>query len=174
MTSSEQTYRYTRECTKCGWSEERALAIRDAAFELVPSSWEPCPKCAAQSWSSSLEQPTLTPELLLEWASDASLYLMSQDEELVLANEEYLATMLNILDNELGLPHKHGIIIEAMCVMVYDNINTINNTPSPERTRRAERVLNELTKRKPLVVEYKNMVMDYVQKVVFPRLDIAI
>lgn len=110
----------------------------------------------------------------MEWASDASLYLMSQDEELVLANEEYLETMLNILDNEQGLPHKRGIIIEAMCVMVYDNVNTINNTPSPERTRRAERVLNELTKRKPLVVEYKNMVMDYVQKVVFPRLDIAI
>ncbi len=110
----------------------------------------------------------------MEWASDASLYLMSQDEEILLANEEYLGTMLDILDNELGLPHKRGIIIEAMCVMVYDNMNTINNTPSPDRAQRAERVLEELAKRKSLVLTYKNMVMGYVQQVVFPRLDIAI
>ncbi|HRO98974.1 MAG TPA: hypothetical protein PLN54_06015 [Flavobacteriales bacterium] len=98
---------------------------------------------------------------------------MSQDEELVLANEEYLETMLNILDNELGLPHKRGVIIEAMCVMAYDNLNTINNTPSPEQAGRANRVLQELTKRKSLVLTHKNLVMDYVQKEVFPRLDIA-
>lgn len=174
MMSAEQTYRYTRECTKCGWCEERALAIRDAAFHLVPSRWEPCPNCSAQSWSGSLEEPKLTTALLLEWASDESLHLTDEDEELILADEEYIETMLNILDNELGLPHKRGIIIEAMCVMVYNNVNTINNTQSPDRTRSAERVLNELTKRKPLVIAYKNMVMGYVQKVVFPKLDIAI
>jgi hypothetical protein len=174
MTNAEETYQYSRHCTKCGWSEERALGKRDAAFQLVPSRGEPCPNCSAHSWSGGLEQPNLTPELLTEWATDATLYLMDQDEELLLANEAYVETLLSVLDKGVALPQKHGIIIEALCIIVFDNLNPQNTLPSAEREQTAQRVVAELVKRKPMVLEHRHAVMDYVQKVVFPKLDIAI
>ncbi len=174
MTKTEETYQYSRHCTKCGWSEVRSLGKRDAAFQLVPSRSEPCPNCSAQSWSGGLEQPTLTPELLTEWATDPTLYLMDQDEELMLADEAYLETLLAVLDKGIALPQKHGIIIEALCIIVFDNLNPQNNLPSAEREKTANRVIAELIQRKPIVLEHRHAVMDYVQKVVFPRLDIAI
>ncbi len=174
MTNADESYQYSRHCTKCGWSEEQTLSKRDAAFQLLPSRSEPCPNCSAESLFGGLEQPALTPEILTEWATDPTLYFMEQDEELVLADEAYVETLIAVLDKGVALPQKHGIIIEALCIIVFDNLNPQNNLPSAEREQTAQRVVAELIKRKPMVLEHRHAVMDYVQKVVFPKLDIAI
>lgn len=164
---------HDRRCTKCGWNEERSLERRDAAFQIVPSSSEPCPNCYARSWAGGSEQATLTPELLTEWATDATLYLVEQDEELMLADDSHVETLLAVLDSGIALPENRGIIIEALCIIVYDGLNSENPLPSAERQHVAQRVIAELIERRPAVLEHRTAVMDYVQRVVFPRLDIT-
>lgn len=110
----------------------------------------------------------------MEWATDATLSLLEQDEELLLADYTHIDALLAVLDNGTALPEKRGIIVEALCIVVYDNLNPENPLPSSERERIADDVIDELLKRMPTVLEHKNAVMDYVQKVVFPRLGMPV
>jgi hypothetical protein len=60
-------------------------------------------------------------ELLKEWATNHELFLMPQDEELLLADGKYLDDILNILDT-LSIPdQKINLLLDALCVIVYDN-----------------------------------------------------
>jgi len=69
---------------------------------------------------------------------------MPQDEELLLAEEKYLDSILNILDNEAILDHKRNLLMDALCVIVYD-YSIDDNKQQDENLK--ERVIKELNKR---------------------------
>ncbi|MDQ2793912.1 MAG: hypothetical protein M3Y12_07890 [Bacteroidota bacterium] len=109
-------------------------------------------------------------EILLEWATNASLHLMLQDEELFLADENYVELMLDVLDNCEILPTKKEVIIEAMCVIIYDNLHEENQEADKDLV---QKIRNELLSRKQLVIAAEHGIMNYIKEVVFPVLGIS-
>ncbi len=117
--------------------------------------------------------PILDRELLAEWAKNEELYLMPQDEELLLADEQYLEIILNILDDSETLPHKKYVLLDALCIIAYDNSVSDDIVFNPELDLNLKkRVLEELKRREKLLVQAGDWIMGYIKKVVYPQLEI--
>ena len=97
-----------------------------------------------------------------------SLEISEQDEEIILAEAKYLDLLLRLLDSPSTLDRKRKVIIEALCVLLYDN--TIQDDILEVNDELAGKVRNELIKRRKVVIESKDWIMDYVKEVVFPQL----
>lgn len=93
-----------RECSECGHQNEIEVSKKEAAFELVDVNTilgQSCEKCSSKKVTTSYQRPDLDFELLKEWATNQELFLMPQDEELLLADGNYLNDILAILDTVL-------------------------------------------------------------------------
>jgi len=141
----------------------------DAAFELVDIDkvlGNACQICSSSSFTTTYQRPDLDYELLKEWATSPDLSLMPQDEELLLADEKYVDMILQVLDT-ISIPeHKRDLLIDALCIIVYDN--TIDNLQPNDILK--SRVINELNKRQDKLKLADNWIMDYIKKVVYPQL----
>lgn len=160
-----------RTCIGCGYSQAINVTNREAAFELVDHAdvfGVECPRCRSSKFASSREIPEYDFELLSEWAVNEDLMLMSQDEDLMLADGKHLEIILPILDSNLTLASKRELIISALCVIVYDHSN---RSIEGKDDGLKKRVIMELNCRKELLIQAKNSIGDYVQKVVFPQLE---
>ena len=118
---------------------------------------------------TSYQTPDLDFELLKEWATNPNLHLMPQDEELLLADEKYLDNILNILDNVAILDHKRNLLMDALCVIVYDN--TIDDNEQKDENLK-ERVIKELNKRTDQLKQADDWIMDYIKEIVYPQLEL--
>lgn len=117
----KDSYTIERECSNCGSKEQITVSRREAAFELVDINevlGKNCKNCSAKKFIIHYHTPDLDFELLKEWATNPELYLMEQDEELLLAEEKYLENILNVLDNVTILDHKRNILMDALCIIV--------------------------------------------------------
>jgi hypothetical protein len=94
---------------------------------------------------------------------------MEQDEELLLAEEKYIDNILNILDNVALLDHKRNLLMDALCVIVYDN--TIDDNKQKDEDLK-ERVIKELNKRTDELRKADDWIMDYLKEVVYPQLEL--
>ena len=93
----KESYTIERTCSNCGNKEQISVSKKEAAFELVDIHGVigmKCKKCTESTFSTSFERPDLDLELLKEWATNTDLYLMPQDEELLLADVKYLELSL--------------------------------------------------------------------------------
>ena len=106
--------------------------------------------------------------LLKEWATNPDVCLMPQDEELFLADKMYVEVMLQILDMIPILDHKRNLLIDALCIIVYDN-TTNDNSQRDEELK--NRVISELNKRQDKLRLADYWTMDYIKEVVYPQLD---
>lgn len=171
MTQPDNTYKIQRTCTICGLAQPIFVTKREAAFELFDMHKihrQNCTKCLSTSFSTVYEKPDLDFDLLKEWATNPDLYLMKQDEELLLADKRYLDMILEILDT-MPLPdHKRNLLMDALCVIVYDNSN--NKNPQQDEQLK-KRVITELNKRQDKLKLADNWIMDYIKRVVYPQLD---
>lgn len=171
-------YNITRTCKNCKNEDIIYLTKREAAFELYNSNaiWNfPCSKCnSTECCSISKSLINLDKYLLLEWAKDVELHLMPQDEELFLAEERYINLLLDIIDNYEILPNKKKLIIEALCIIIYDNSSIANDGDeiTQERQLLMDKVVKALIQRKQMVIESTDNIRDYVKEVVFPYLSI--
>ncbi|MBO9701372.1 MAG: hypothetical protein J7604_14275 [Sporocytophaga sp.] len=101
---------------------------------------------------------------------------MVQDEELLLAKLDYLPMTLKAIDEQKYPKHKIDILIESICVLLYDNTfqsEEYSNEENELRQRIAEEVRPELIKRKDKILEAELHIMDYIKNVVFPQIGIA-
>ncbi|AWW29161.1 hypothetical protein DN752_02830 [Echinicola strongylocentroti] len=168
----KDSYTIERECSNCGSKEQISVSRREAAFELVDINevvGKNCKKCSATKFIIYYQTPDLDFELLKEWATNPELYLMGQDEELLLADEKYLDNILNILDNVALLDHKRNLLMDALCVIVYDN--TIDDNKQKDENLK-ERVIKELNKRIYQLKQADDWIMDYIKEVVYPQLEL--
>jgi hypothetical protein len=173
---SDELYYITRTCESCGNPDNIYLTKKQKAFELYDfrKIWNSkCTVCQSTQCLSIGGYPIdLDKELLLEWSLDSNLHLMPQDEELLLAEEKYIDLMLDLIDNHKILHLKRCKLIESLCVIVYDNIvdrdSDIELVTKNERL--IDRVCGELRKRKNLVLEADYLILDYMKKVVFPKI----
>ncbi len=172
-------YTLDRTCKDCKNVDAFDLSKMEAAFELYNSSeiWKkPCSQCGSIHCESiSQQRPKLDKELLDLWGNDTSLHLMEQDEEILLAEMEYLPLILQGIDESRYLPNKINILIEALCVLLYDNTiryESYSDHENKERENAADLVRPELVKRKAQIFHAKDFVMDYIKHVVFPQIGI--
>lgn len=170
MTQADNNYKIERTCTICGHNDEIMVSKREAAFELVDINnilGTTCIKCSSTSFTTAFSKPDLDLDLLIEWATNSDLYLMPQDEELLLADEKYLDIILHILDTVPIADHKRNSFMEALCIIVYDNTSQDN---SERDNQLKNRVIEELNKRQDKLMLAKDWIMDYIKKIVYPQL----
>ena len=94
-------YKLTRTCKDCKHVDSIELTKVEAAFELYDSKkfWNtPCSNCGSKKCECLGHQhPKLDKELLDMWGNNPELFLMEQDQELLLAEYEYLPMLLNAI-----------------------------------------------------------------------------
>ncbi len=162
-------YFIVRTCSHCGNQEEINVSKREAAFELVDIHTilgPNCGKCNATSFSTTLEKPDLDVDLLKEWATNTDLLLMPQDEDLLLADGQYVDLILEILDHVSVPDQKRNILMEALCVIVYDN--SIEGMETDDILK--QQVIEALNQRAEKLKQSDKWIMDYIKEVVYPQL----
>ncbi|QHI37363.1 hypothetical protein IMCC3317_27420 [Kordia antarctica] len=171
-------YKLIKIC-KCGNRDEIRFTKREAAFDLYDTKevWDSkCSKCGEKKWlSSQVTKPEFDKELMLEWGNNIDLFFEEQDEELMLAEEKNIDLILDIIDNHKILDHKRIILVEVLCVLIYDNSGElidkeIKLKEVENRSKMAARVANELKSRKKLVLLAESWIMDYIKERAFPKI----
>ena len=100
---------------------------------------------------------------------------MDQDEELILADFEYLPVLLDAIDDSSYMKFKIDILIEAVCVMLYDHTSgaeEYSDSENIERERIAQQIRQELIKGKQVVIDSQAYMSDYVKEGVYPQIGI--
>lgn len=170
MEHSAKDWKIERTCSNCGHKDELFVAKREAAFELVKINdvlGNTCSRCSSTTFRTAYKMLALDFELLKEWATGPELYLMEQDEELLLADKKYIDMILQVLDT-ISIPeHKRNVLLDALCVIVYDN--TVERNPKGDKRLR-RRVIEELNKRQEMLKLADDFIMDYIKNVVYPQL----
>lgn len=174
-------YKLIRTCKACKHVDSIELTKVEAAFELYKSNkvWgRPCFNCGSIHFESQgHHHPNLDKELLDIWGNDPELFLMEQDQELVLAEYNYFQILLEAIDESKYLKSKIDVLIEAICILLYDNTVSPEEYSEKENKAResiAEEVRPELIKRKNKIVDAGDAVMDYIKVVVYPQIGIEI
>jgi len=111
------------------------------------------------------------------WGNDPELRVLDQDEELILAEFEYLPMLLNAIDDSSYMGAKTDILIEAICILLYDYSVVSEEYSDPEKVEReqiAQQVRQELIKRKQIIIQSQAYMRDYVKEVVYPQIGIEI
>jgi hypothetical protein len=168
----KENYIIERTCLNCGNIERICVSKRDAAFELVDINevlGQRCKKCLEKKFLTTNEMPELDYKLIKEWSTNLDLHLMPQDEELLLANERYLENILQILDNVSIPDQKRNILMDVLCIIVYNNSVDDNSSKNDDLK---ERVVGELNKRKEKLRQADDWINDYIKKVVYPQLEL--
>ncbi len=167
----KERYNIERTCSNCGHKERISVSKREAAFELVDYNQvlgQKCKKCSKDKFSISFERPNLDFDLLKEWSTNLELYLMPQDEELLLADEIYLDLILQILDTVTIPDNKRNLLMDSLCVIVFDN--TIDDNHEKDEQLK-NRVISELNTRRDKLKLADDWIMDYIKEVVYPQLE---
>lgn len=177
MTQHSETYKIERICTVCGHTEKLIVTKRNTACGMF-DIWKikrnmnkklgkSCKQCSSTNFTM-YKRPDLDFDVLKEWAINPDFDLMPQDEELLLADQLYLDIILQVLDKAPILDHKRDLLMDALCIIVYDN--TIEDNPKRDKELK-ERVVEELNKRQEKLKLADNWIMDYIKDVVYPQLE---
>lgn len=160
-----------RRCGHCSTIDAFYLSKKEIAFNLYSTRSlleKPCSNCGSTTDAFlNIKAFYLGMDILKEWALDADLHLMPQDEELLLGDEEYFDRLLDLLDHYAMLPEKQHLIFEAFCIIIYDSLLDENN----RNLQLAERVKTELLKRRNKFMESGPYVLSYLTDVVYPFLE---
>ena len=174
-------YKLIRTCKNCKHVDSIELTKVEAAFGLYDSYkiWRtPCSNCGSINCESlARHHTTLDRELLGMWGNDPELFLMEQDQELLLAEYDYLPMLLEAIDESKYLRSKIDVLIEAICILFYDNTVSPEEYSVIENKKReniAVKVRPELIKRKDKILEAGDAVMDYIKEVVYPQIGLKI
>ena len=172
-------YKLSRACKDCKNIDFYEVTKEQAAFQLYDLKQIQDTECTICKSKSSellgLPQVKLDIELLDKWGGDKNLCLMPQDEQLLLGNLDYFDMVLNAIDENKYLNSKIDILIEAICVLLYDNSANQEEYSEQENREReliAQKVRPELFKRKERIIAAEDWVMDYIKKVVYPQIGI--
>ena len=168
-------YNLLKTCKVCKNIDSFELTKVQAAFELYDQNkiWNTeCSKCkSSKTESLSLNKPDIDEELLEIWTNNESYYFMQQDEELIIAEISNYHQILKLIDsNEINLS-KVEILINSLCVLLYDNaVNDFEYSQEENKTRKEilVEILPELKKRKELLLKFESNIPNYIKDEIFP------
>ena len=172
-------YNLKRTCANCKNVDLFPVSKMEATFELYNSSeiWKTkCTKCGSEkAYSLQHATPKLDKEILDIWGNDPKLFLMIQDEEVFLAEYDYFPMLLEAIDESRYLKSKIDVLVESICVLLYDYTvapEEYSEKENKERESIAEKIRPELIKRKNRIVNAGDTIMDYIKEVVYPQIGI--
>lgn len=175
------SYLAERRCKDCGNVDIFPLTKMEAAFWLYNTKkiWNtPCKKCSSTNCASTKHPSVrIDQELLDIWGNDPKLYFLSQDETLIISEVNYVPLLLQAIDKGDYLKDKIDVLIEAVCVILYDNSADLEEYSKEERRKMAEistQLIPELVKRKKRIWEAKNHIWAHVKEVIFPQIGLPI
>ncbi len=171
MKQRNSSFTIERTCTVCGYIETIDQVKPESFVGLIAickAHTEICKQCSSRLITVMYREYRLTFELLKEWGLNSDIYLSAQDEELILADEMYLDIILEVLDTVVILDHKRDLLMESLCIIVYDN-TVMENLQKDERLKK--RVIEELNKRKDKLQLADYNIMNYIKDIVYPQLD---
>ena len=111
-------------CADCDKANQEPLTKHQAAFfDSLPLSFK-CKICSSEKRSGSSHAMTeIDDELLSAWLDDESLYFMSQDEDLIMAD---IPTTRLIKAIDQGSSMRVAQLLEVLCVKLHDENFTTN------------------------------------------------
>lgn len=174
-------YYFEAICDNCSNKVKYPLLKLEAAFQSridEKLSNYRCSNCGFTRYRyCKIITPSLDREILDVWASDPTqtLFFMEQDEELLLADEKYFYLILDVIDHSRYPKEKIDILIESICILLYDNTVSSNDFSEEENQKRkiiADSIRPELTKRKERILQAGDAVMEYIQEIVYPQIGI--
>jgi hypothetical protein len=111
-------------------------------------------------------------DILKEWADHPELYLLDQDEDLILAEVRYVDMIVEVLDTVNTSDYKTNILMSALSVIVYENTIDEHSNYAPD-IKLKNKVIKELNKRFDKLQLANNWIMPYIKEVVYPQLDFS-
>lgn len=168
-----QVYTISRKCSDCENVDYYSVSKKEVAFLHNNSYWnKPCSKCKSIK-CASLNYPIveIDDELMTIWSKDAALFFLDQDEELILAEEEYVDLIIRYIDSDVILPSKRGVLIEALLVLIYDII-TDEDGIDKIKIPLLQNIKEFLLQRRQYIHDYDYLVRGYVKEIVYPELDL--
>lgn len=105
-------------CADCETKNSRPLTKYEAAFFPSLGLENKCINCGStKSKSSGWNQPDMDDELMMNWLENESLYIIEQDEDLMLMNisTQRLKNYINIAP-----PNRKALLFEALLVKLHD------------------------------------------------------
>lgn len=163
-------------CKNCKHESIFELSKTEAAFDLVENKlWNlPCEKCSSTEKSSlGTNKPTIDLELMEQWATQEELQFLDQDEDLYIAEVDNIDLIIYFLERENTLPSKKNVLLDALCVLLYDNVGDEEELSKKEKQVRKENfeiILPKIIERKELILQNKEYIYKYIFEVVEPYL----
>lgn len=163
-------------CKNCKHESIFELSKTEAAFDLVENkSWNlPCEKCSSTEKASlGTNKPTIDEELMEQWATQEELQFLDQDEDLYIAEVDNIDLIIYFLERENTLPSKKNVLLDALCVLLYDNVGDEEELSKKEKQVRKENfeiILPKIIERKELILQNKEYIYKYIFEVVEPYL----
>lgn len=170
-------YKLERQCKNCENFDVISLTKIEAAFDIynLDNIWnQNCLKCNSKNCASITSGLKFIDQELLDiWGNDLKLFFMSQDEELILAEMQYFPMILKAIDDEKYLDRKIDILLESICILLYDNTASSEEYSKEEndiREKNKNIVLPELIKRKDKIYSASSLFFDYIKEETFPKI----
>ena len=172
----QKQYSQYKRCNQCGYEDIRTISKLIAAFDASREWRDECPKCHSLAVKSSgCELPEIDEEIMLAWSEDNNLSFSQQDEDLMLAEYDYLNILLKYIDNENTLKNKKATLLSTLCVLVYDNTPKEDGDDSDTMSHIAEEVLIELKRRIDIFSSIDTIfISNYLKEIVYPQLGLPL
>lgn len=174
-------YQLRRKCKDCNNEDLFEFSKIQAAFELydINEIWNTkCSNCNSINCASIIHPHVkLDKEILDFWGNNEKLYLNPQDEEIILAEMHYLPLIIESISEGKYLKQKNNILIESLCILLYDNTiesDEFTVEENIERDKNAKIILPKLFSLKNKILESENNIMDYVKVIVFPQIGLKL
>ena len=170
------SYTITTICKHCKHESVFEITKTEGSFDLAENiSWNiPCEKCSSTEKSSlGTNKPTIDEELMEQWATQEELQFLDQDEDLYIAVVDNIDLIIHFLDAEKTLPAKKNVLLDALCVLLYDNVKDMEELSKKEKQLRKDNLeilLPRIIERKDLILQNKELIYKYVFEVVEPYL----
>ncbi|GIZ14460.1 hypothetical protein [Capnocytophaga catalasegens] len=169
--NNQKIYLLKRVC-KYGNEEILYLTKEEAAFEPLQDAFvkkNPCRKCGKLKYDSmSIETPEIDDELFALWRDNDEYYFLQQDEDLLLAKMSHLNRLLTAFDDENFPSEKKIVVVNALCVLLFDNLKLPKETYTDEQNAQMQEnkaiLLPKLQKRREKIIAYQDCIWDYVWK----------
>lgn len=167
-------YTQNRVCENCKFEDERTISSIQASFDETRDWLEPCNKCGNETFTSfSSSFPLLFRESLEEREKNLDLHYMTQDEEIILADEMNLDLIVEFLESPNILDEKRSVLLSALCVILFDNLPDEDGNEEHTNKELALKVKNILMNKIDYFSTLKHFYLDdYIKEIVYPELGI--
>ncbi|MBE8727633.1 hypothetical protein [Flavobacterium hungaricum] len=172
-------YQLIRTCKDCRNEDIIELTKIECAFELnLRAIWnKACSNCQSTAfYSLSKSFVAIDKEILDLWGCNEKLYLNEQDEEIILAEMDYLPLILSSIEENKYLKRKIEKLLEALCVLLYDNTEPSDEYSFEENIKREQRaavIRPELIRLKDRIKACEENILEYIKEIVFPQIGLV-